>query len=229
MILKDRVKVNTDTSGTGILTLGSTYSGFQDFSALGTGVIKTYYSLVNGVNWETGEGTYNSTSGTLSRDQVFESSSTGSLINLSSSSTVFVTYPSKTSVYLNSSTTPSSGQYLVANNDRSFSAQNLTASDVKNPLSITYTLNSTNSTVVDSTTGNAIKYLIKAEYGSDTQLQESLIISKSNSVYITIYGQLYTSPQPLISVDSSSTSGIINLSVAATSSGTVINLYKISI
>jgi len=228
-MLKDRVKVNVNTNGTGILTLGSAYSGFQDFSALGTGNIKTYYTLVNGTNWETGEGTYNSTSGTLSRDLVFESSSSGNIINLSSSSTVFISYPAKTSIYLNSTSTPSSGQYLVANSDKSFSAQNLTAADIKNPLSVSYTLNSTNSTVVDSTSGNAIKYLIKAQYNSDTQLQESLVISKSNNVYITIYGQLYTSSQPLISVDASSVSGIINLSMIAANSGTNINLYKISV
>jgi len=228
-MLKDRVKVNTNTTGTGILTLGSAYSGFQDFSALGTGNIKTYYSLVNNTSWETGEGTYNSISGTLSRDNVFESSSSGSIINLSSSSYVFITYPAKTSIYLNSSSSPSSGQYLVANGDKSFSAQNLTASDIKTPLSVSYTLNSTNSTTVDSTSGNAIKYLIKAQYNSDTQLEECLIISKSNNVYITVYGQLYTSSQPLISVDASSVSGIINLSMIAANSGTNINLYKISV
>jgi hypothetical protein len=228
-MLKDRVKVNINTEGTGVLTLGSAYSGFQSFNALGTGVIKTYYSLVNGQDWETGEGVYNSSSGTMSRTTIFESSNSGNILNLSGTSSLFISYPAKTSVYLDSTTSPSSGQYLVANADKSFAAKNLTYSDIQSPLTTTYTLNSNQSTIIDSTSGNAVKYLIKAEYGADIQLQESLIISKSNNVYITIYGQIYTSAQPLFSLDATSLSGVINLYVGANSSGTIMHVYKINI
>ena len=53
----DRTKVNSTSTGTDTFTLGSAVSGFQDFSTMGNGV-RTYYSIVNGTEWETGIGTH---------------------------------------------------------------------------------------------------------------------------------------------------------------------------
>ena len=92
-VLTDRVKETSTTSGTGAVTLGSAYGGFQTFAdAIGNNN-KTYYGIEDGVNWEIGIGTYTSSSNSLARDVVL-SSSTGSKLSLSGGvSTVFCTYP----------------------------------------------------------------------------------------------------------------------------------------
>jgi hypothetical protein len=61
-MIKDRVKVDTYTAGTGTLSIDFVYPGFQGFSSLGSGNIKTFYTVTSGSSndWETGVGTYNS-------------------------------------------------------------------------------------------------------------------------------------------------------------------------
>lgn len=226
-MLKDRVKVNIDTTGSGTLTIGSPYNGFQGFSSLGSGNIKTYYSLTNDTNWETGEGTYYSSSETFSRDKVFESSSSGTLINLSGSSTLFITYPAKTSVYLDSDTIPVSGEYLYAKGDGAFSTSSyLKTGNATIDGTTTFTLVDTNPTAIDIAYSNAAKYLIKAEYGSDIQILECLAVCRDSSVYITLYGVIYTNTQ-LVRIDAQVQSyGHITLYATATNSNTIIRIYK---
>ena len=89
IVLADRVRESTSSTGTGTITLSGAVAGYQPFSVIGEGNT-TYYALVNGSSWETGIGTYSSN--TLTRDTVF-ASSTGSKISLSGASEVFLTYP----------------------------------------------------------------------------------------------------------------------------------------
>lgn len=97
LIVKDRVKETTTTTGTGSLTLAGAVSGYQSFSTIGNGN-STFYTIDGGGQWEVGVGTYTSSGTSLSRDTVL-ASSTGSLVNLSSGTkTVFVTYPAGKSV-----------------------------------------------------------------------------------------------------------------------------------
>lgn len=86
----DRVKVSTTTTGTGTLTLGSAVAGFQTFAQgnVANGATVSY-AIENGTSWEVGTGVYSSTGPTLTRTLV--QSSTGSLLNLSGTSTVFIT------------------------------------------------------------------------------------------------------------------------------------------
>lgn len=99
LVLKDRVRENSTTTGTGTFTLSGAVSGFQTFSsAVGNGNT-TYYCIVNGTEWEVGLGTVGG--GTLSRDTVL-SSSTGSKVDFTSGTKdVFCTYPSSKSVTTN--------------------------------------------------------------------------------------------------------------------------------
>lgn len=94
---KNRVKTTTSTTGTGTITLGSAASGFQAFSAIGDGN-QTYYTIVDGTAWEVGYGTYTASGTTLTRTLI--SSSTGSLLNLSGSATVFCDLPAEKAIYL---------------------------------------------------------------------------------------------------------------------------------
>ena len=45
LVVKDRVKETTTTTGTGTITLGGAASGFQSFSVVGNGNT-TYYAIV---------------------------------------------------------------------------------------------------------------------------------------------------------------------------------------
>ena len=94
LVVKDRVKETSTTTGTGTFTLAGAASGFQAFSAIGNGST-TYYCIVGGTQWEVGIGTYTLSGTTLSRDTVL-SSSTGSKIDFAAGTKdVFITYPSE--------------------------------------------------------------------------------------------------------------------------------------
>lgn len=94
----DRVKEFTTSLGTGPISLGGAYQGFQGFvDAYGDGN-KAYYGVVsaNGA-WEIGEGTVtDGTPDTLSRDTVLSSSNGGAKITLNGTSVVFSTFPAAT-------------------------------------------------------------------------------------------------------------------------------------
>ena len=96
LVLADRVRETTQTTGTGTLTLDGAVQGFQSFSVIGNNNT-TYYTINRGSEWEVGIGTYYG--GTLSRDTVLDSSNAKSKVNFSAGSKdVFVTYPAEKSV-----------------------------------------------------------------------------------------------------------------------------------
>jgi hypothetical protein len=100
LVLKDRVKESSTTTGTGTLTLGGAASGFQSFAVIGDGN-STYYAIVDSASgsFEVGIGTYTSSGTTLSRDTVLESSNAGALVDFAAGpKDVFVTYPAERSV-----------------------------------------------------------------------------------------------------------------------------------
>ena len=102
LVLADRVRETTTTTGTGTVTLGGAVVGFQSFAAVGNGNV-TYYTIAGqGTSeWEVGIGTYTSSGTTLSRDTVLSSSAGGTTKVTFSAGTkdVFVVYPSERAVY----------------------------------------------------------------------------------------------------------------------------------
>ena len=111
LVLADRVKETTTTTGTGTVTLLGAVTGYQSFSAIGN-ANTTYYCIAGQTTseWEVGIGTYTSAGTTLSRDTVLASSNAGALVTFSAGTKdVFVTYPAGRSVY-------ASGTTLVATN-----------------------------------------------------------------------------------------------------------------
>ena len=102
LVVKDRVRETTTTTGTGTITLGGAATGFQSFSVIGD-ANTTFYTiqLSNTNEWEVGVGTYTSSGTTLSRDTILESSNGGSAVNFSAGTKdVFVTYPAEKAIYL---------------------------------------------------------------------------------------------------------------------------------
>jgi len=101
LVVKDRVRVTSATTGTGTFTLGAAVNTFQDFSVIGDGNT-TYYAIVDSASgdWEVGLGTYTASGTTLSRDTILESSNSGSAVSFGAGTKdVFVTYPAEKAVY----------------------------------------------------------------------------------------------------------------------------------
>ncbi len=101
LVVKDRVKETTTTTGTGAITLAGAVAGFQTFSGVLSDSDTTYYAIVhrNTAEFEVGLGTYSSS--TLTRTTILESSNSGNAVNFTSGTKdIFITYPAEKSVYL---------------------------------------------------------------------------------------------------------------------------------
>ncbi len=101
LVIQDRVRETTTTTGTGNITLLGAVTGFQPFSTAMAVSDTTYYTIAGqGTNeWEVGIGTLvNST--TLARTTVLDTSNNdANLVNFSAGAKdVFITYPAKKAV-----------------------------------------------------------------------------------------------------------------------------------
>ena len=106
LVLADRVKETTTTTGTGTVTLLGASTGFQSFAVVGN-TNTTYYTIAaqTSTEWEVGIGTYTLSGTTLARTTVLSSSNSGSPVNFSAGTKdVFVTYPSSRSIYADGTT-----------------------------------------------------------------------------------------------------------------------------
>jgi hypothetical protein len=104
LVLKDRVRETSTTTGTGTLTLNGAVVGFQTFSSAIGNTNTTYYAISNNgtSEWEVGLGTVSA--GALARNTVYASSNAGSLVNFSAGAKdVFCNYPADRSVELDAS------------------------------------------------------------------------------------------------------------------------------
>jgi len=110
LVVNDRVKETSTTTGTGTLTLAGAVSGFETFSSAIGNTNTTYYSIVNSNGeFEVGLGTVSA--GALSRDTIISSSNSDAAVNFSAGTkNVFCTLPASKAVILDASGN------IVANN-----------------------------------------------------------------------------------------------------------------
>jgi hypothetical protein len=100
LIVADRVKEVTTTTGTGTYTLGGAVDGFQDFSAVTVDTDTVYYAITDDTDWEVGIGTIGGTQTTLARTTILSSSNAGSAVNWGAGTkNIFLTYPAEKAVY----------------------------------------------------------------------------------------------------------------------------------
>ncbi len=97
LVLNDRVKETTTTTGTGTISLGGAVQGFESFVAgIGT-TNNTYYAIFNGgtSEYEVGLGTVTDASpDTLARNSIISSSNSGAAVDFSSGTKdIFCTLP----------------------------------------------------------------------------------------------------------------------------------------
>ena len=96
LVLNDRVKETTTTTGTGAITLAGAVSSFETFAAGVGNSNTTYYAIVHQTanEFEVGLGTLNGDSSTITRTTVISSSNSDSAVNFSAGTKdVFLTFP----------------------------------------------------------------------------------------------------------------------------------------
>jgi hypothetical protein len=111
LVLKDRVKETTTTTGTTNYTLLGAENGFEAFSVIGD-TNTTYYCCTDGVDFEVGIGTYTSSGTVLARTTVLQSSNSDAAVSWSNGTrTIFCTQPAEKAVFLDAS-----GNMPITNN-----------------------------------------------------------------------------------------------------------------
>jgi len=105
LVINDRVKETSTTTGTGTFDLAGVATGFEGFVA-GIGTTNTtYYTIFNQgtTEWEVGLGTVtDAATDTLSRDTIISSSNGDAAVSFTSGTKdVFCTLPASKAVYLN--------------------------------------------------------------------------------------------------------------------------------
>lgn len=165
--LVNRAKMSTATTGTGTITLGSAVAGFQTFAASGVVDAEVVrYTIEDGTAWEIGSGTYTSSGTTLSR--TLDESSTGSLLNLSGSATIFVTAAAED---LQSATANTASTLVARDASGNFSAGTITAAL------------SGNATTATNITGYSGTYWTSNNDGTGSGLDADLLDGQQGTYY----------------------------------------------
>jgi hypothetical protein len=108
LVINDRVKVTSTSTGTGAFALGVAQTGFEDFTAIGNSNT-TYYTIFNQgtTEWEVGLGTLDATSANLTRTTILTSSNSDSVVTFTGGTKdVFCTLPASKAVYLDADGVP---------------------------------------------------------------------------------------------------------------------------
>ena len=228
LILADRVKETSTTTGNGVFTLAGAATGFQSFAIVGNGNTTFYCIAGQGTSeWEVGIGTYASAGTTLTRTTVLSNSSAtqpSALSFAAGTKDVFVTYPSEKSVNLDAS-----GNATALGTPVAFTGTNITgtataftASNVTTNANLTGEATSSGSNAVTLTNSAVIGKVITgyvsgagAVAATDTLLQA---IQKLNGNTAAIVGG------PALSNDTATATNVYPVFAAATT-GTPTTIY----
>jgi hypothetical protein len=130
LVISDRVKETTVTSGTGTYTLGGAVTGFETFTSNLSDGDTTYYACTDNTDFEVGLGTFTASGTTLARTTILASSNSGSAVDWAAGTrTIFCTLPAAKTVFLDAS-----GNIIAANasNLTNLNASNLASGTVPN-------------------------------------------------------------------------------------------------
>ena len=98
LVISDRVRETTTTTGTGTYTLAGEVTSFESFNSIGN-TNTTYYCCTDGTDFEVGIGTYASSGTTLARTSILQSSNSDSAVNWSAGTRqIFCTLPAEKAV-----------------------------------------------------------------------------------------------------------------------------------
>jgi hypothetical protein len=104
LVLSDRVKETSTTTGVSDFALGGAVTGFQTFTAGVGNSNTTYYAVSLGTDFEVGLGTLSGDGLTLARTTVLQSSNSDTKVSFAAGSKeVFVTYPADKAVFIDAS------------------------------------------------------------------------------------------------------------------------------
>lgn len=115
LVIADRVRETSTTTGTGTLTLDGAVTGFRTFSSAIGDTNTCYYTITLGADYEIGLGTVGA--GTLARTTVLKSSNSNSAVNFGAGTKdVFATYPGEKAVTTDGTETLTNKTISVDNN-----------------------------------------------------------------------------------------------------------------
>ena len=118
LVISDRIKETTTTTGTGTYTLGGAITGFETFTANLSNADTTYYCCTDGTDFEVGLGTFASSGTTLARTTILSSSNSNSAVNWTSGTrNIFCTLPAAKTVFLDASGNATLGADLSVGDD----------------------------------------------------------------------------------------------------------------
>jgi hypothetical protein len=129
LVINDRVKETTTTTGTGAVSLGGAVTGFETFAAgVGNGNT-TYYAIVHqtAAEFEVGLGTLDGDSSDLTRTTVISSSNSDSAVDFAAGTKdVFCTIPASKLIFEDANNDATIGRNLTVTGDLTISGDDLT-------------------------------------------------------------------------------------------------------
>jgi hypothetical protein len=129
LVINDRVKETTTTTGTGAVSLGGAVTGFETFAAGIGNSNTTYYAIVHqtAAEFEVGLGTLDGDSSDLTRTTVISSSNSDSAVDFAAGTKdVFCTIPASKLIFEDANNDATVGRNLTVTGDLTVSGDDIT-------------------------------------------------------------------------------------------------------
>ena len=129
LVINDRVKETTTTTGTGAVALGGAVTGFETFAAGVGNSNTTYYAIVHqtAAEFEVGLGTLDGDSSDLTRTTVISSSNSDSAVDFAAGTKdVFCTIPASKLIFEDANNDATVGRNLTVTGDLTVSGDDIT-------------------------------------------------------------------------------------------------------